>query len=102
MSSPALPTNHFELRRQSDDLVYQFDRAVCSDGTVGYKRRDQDLWITRHPEFGWSAFDKETQSLAGRPWNILPRDQGDYPPEGEWVSKKGDKSYVYLLVYCAG
>jgi hypothetical protein len=30
------------------------------------------------------------------------RDQGSEPPEGEWLSKKGNKSYVYELVRIAG
>ncbi len=45
------------------------------------------------------AWDNVGQSCVGRPWNVLPQDQGDHPPEGEWVSRKGSKSYVYSLVY---
>jgi hypothetical protein len=92
---------HFELRRMSDDLVYQFDRKQRPDGQIAYKRRDQDLWIVFKPGLGWVAFDEESQSITGRSWNVLPEDQGDHPPEGEWVSKKGVKSYVYMLTYCA-
>lgn len=92
---------HFELRRMSDDLVYHFDRQQMPNGQSGYKRRDADLWIVFRPEWGWVAYLEDNQSLAGRPWNILPKDQGDHPPEGEWVSKKGVKSYVYELTYCA-
>ena len=91
---------HFELRRMSDDLIYQFDRKPMPDGQIGYQRRDQDLWITYRPDWGWVAYDEATQSLTGRLWNILPKDQTDHPPEGEWVSKKGVKSYVYELKYC--
>jgi hypothetical protein len=92
--------SHFELRRLSDDLVYQFDRRSRPDGEVGYRRRDQDLWIVFKPELGWVAYDEATQSVMGRSWNVLPKDQGEHPPAGEWVSKKGVKSYVYELVYC--
>ena len=92
--------SYFELRRQSDDLVYQFDRLPLPSGEFGYRRRDRDLWIVYKPPFGWVAYDEETQSLMGRSWNTLPQDQGDYPPPGAWVSKKGVKSYVYELVYC--
>ncbi len=95
-----LDHSYFELRRQSDDLVYQFDRRPLPSGEFGYKRRDQDLWIVFKPEFGWVAYDEETGAVMGRSWNTLPKDQGDHPPPGEWVSKKGVKSYVYLLVYC--
>lgn len=92
---------HFELCRMSDDLVYHFDRQQMPNGQIGYKRRDADLWIVFRPEWGWVAYLEDNQSLAGRPWNILPTDQGDHLPEGEWVSKKGVKSYVYELTYCA-
>jgi hypothetical protein len=92
--------NYFELRRLSDDLVYQFDRLQYTDGQIGYKRRDQDLWILFKHELGWVAWDEDTQTVSGRPWNVLPKDQqDDHPPEGEWVSKKGVKSYVYELIY---
>lgn len=89
----------FELRRQSDALVYTFDRLKRPDGSVGYKRRDGDYWIIRKPGWGWIALDAANQSCAGRPWNVLPDAQGDHPPEGDWVSRKGAKSYVYSLVY---
>ena len=85
---------YFELRRVSDDLVYQFDQNRLPNGDIGYKRRDQDLWIIFKPDLGWVAYDEATGTVTGRPWNVLPYQQGDHPPEGEWVSKKGAKSYV--------
>jgi len=91
---------HFELRRMSEDLVYHFDPKPMPDGQIGYQRRDADLWITFRADWGWVAYDEATQSLMGRLWHILPKEQGDHPPEGEWVSKKGAKSYVYELKYC--
>ena len=91
---------YFELRRLSDDLVYQFDRKYRASGEIAYQRRDRDLWIVWKPELGWVAFDEELQELRGRSWNVLPKNQGDHPPAGEWLSKKGSKSYVYDLVYC--
>jgi hypothetical protein len=92
------PRDKFELRRQSDELVYTFFRVTRSDQTVAYKRQDGDYWIVQRPGWGWVAWDEASQSCTGRPWNVLPHDQGDYPPEGEWVSRKGSKSYVYSLV----
>jgi hypothetical protein len=90
---------HFELRRLSAELVYHFDRQPLPDGRFGYKRQDQELWIVFNPELGWVAYDDEN-GVTGRPWNVLPKDQtSDHPPEGEWVSKKGVKSYVYDLRY---
>ncbi|WP_076865104.1 hypothetical protein [Bradyrhizobium mercantei] len=93
----------FELRRQSDGLVYVFVRKTRPDGTVGYQRQDhdrgEDLWIEPRADWGWVAWDPASQSCTGRPWNVLPAAQGDHPPEGDWVSRKGPKSYVYSLVY---
>lgn len=88
----------FELRRQSDDLVYRFKRVQN-----GFQRQDNpDLFITyRGSEMGWVAFDDTgIYGLTGRPWDVLPRDQSpEYPPAGIWVSRKNEKSYVYDLVY---
>jgi hypothetical protein len=91
----------FELQRKSDDLIYAFDRRLTSNGEIAYQRRDQDLWVTYHgSDLGWVAYDHETAEVRGRPWNVLPKDQDpDHPPEGEWVSKKNEKSYVYVLQY---
>jgi hypothetical protein len=91
----------FELKRQSDDLIYHFDRNVTSNGDVAYRRRDKDLWITyRGFDLGWVAYDEESKEVRGRPWHLLPKDQDpDHPPEGEWVSKKNERSYVYILSY---
>lgn len=89
----------FELRRMSDDLVYSFSRQRNVDGEIGYKRTDGDFWILKKQNYGWVAWDEMNSLVMGRPWNVLPSDQVDHPPEGEWVSKKDVKSYVYLLVY---
>ncbi|WP_338722936.1 hypothetical protein [Devosia sp. XK-2] len=92
--------DRFELRRRSDDLVYVFVRAAEPGGRSGFRRADGDYWIVFEPDLGWVAWNDESQDVAGRPWNTLPTDQPlDAPPEGEWVSKKGAKSYVYDLVY---
>lgn len=93
--------NFFTLQRQSDDLIYEFDRRVASNGEIAYQRRDQDLWITyRDSDLGWVAYDEESAEVRGRPWGVLPKDQDpDHPPEGEWVSKKNEKAYVYILKY---
>jgi hypothetical protein len=93
---------HFELQRQSDDLVYRFDRQLLDDGSFGYKRRDAELWILQKPNYGWVAVDPSTGGITGRPWAMLPDDQSNFPPEGDWVSKKNSKSYVYSLVYIIG
>ena len=90
----------FELRRASDGLIYQFDRKAQPNGNIGYRRRDQELWIVCLPDLGWVAFDEESESVTGRPWETLPENQDlDHPPAGIWVSRKGPKSYVYELIY---
>ncbi|GLH80831.1 hypothetical protein SSBR45G_57400 [Bradyrhizobium sp. SSBR45G] len=91
----------FELRRQSDDLVYSFTRMHRPDGSIGFKRADGDHWIVWKPDWGWIAWDDGSQSCMGRPWNVLPQHQGAAPPEGDWVSRKAAKSYVYTLVHLA-
>ena len=89
----------FEFRRQSDDLIYTFRCCFNPSGQAAYQRQDGDYWITFRPGLGWVAWDDATQSCMGRPWDVLPDAQGDFPPEGVWVSRKGAKSYVYDLVY---
>lgn len=90
---------YFELHRLSDDLVYQFDSRQREDGTFGYQRRDQSVWIIFKPDYGWIAYDESTYEIQGRPWDVLPQQQEGHPPAGIWVSKKGVKSYVYELRY---
>ena len=91
--------DQFELRRQSDELVYRFDRMNRDDGRPGYKRSDADLWIIRSDEFGWVAIDEVSGVVTGRPLNVAPEGQTDHPPEDDWDSRKGTKFYIYSLVY---
>ncbi len=93
------PYQTFELRRlNGDEVTYIFDRMPYANGADGYKRRDQDLWIVYMDGWGWVAWG-EAYGITGRPWYVPPEQQADFPPEGEWVSKKGPKSYVYQLTY---
>lgn len=89
----------FELRRQIDNLVYTFERKQERQGHVGYKRTDGNYWIVKHPRLGWIAGNINSDEVFGRPWEVLASDQGENPPEGIWVSRKGIRSYVYDLVY---
>jgi len=90
----------FELRRQSDGLVYSFVKKDRADGLHGFQRTDRDLWIVFKDRLGWVAWDEDGQVVTGRPWNVLPDEQSaDCPPQGDWVSRKGAKSYVYDLVH---
>ena len=80
-------------------MVYRFARSIDRRGEPAWRRQDLDVWIRRDAELGWIAWDEESQACTGRPWDVLAKDQGDHPPEGVWVSRKGPKSYVYDLVY---
>lgn len=89
----------FELRRQSDGLVYRFDKTTDPAGRVGFKRRDADHWIIWHDRLGWIAGLWDSDEVFGRPWDQLTPQSPIWPPEGVWVSRKGAKSYVYELVH---
>lgn len=89
----------FELLRQSDDLVYRFEKAKDAEGRVGFKRTEGDFWIIRHETLGWIAGEWESDEVFRRPWDQLVAQSVTAPPEGIWVSRKGVKSYVYDLVY---
>jgi hypothetical protein len=87
-----------EFRRRIDTVRYHFSSAGTVDGHATWKRDDLDLWVVRRADQGWVVVDASDLVLS-RPWNVLPSSQGDLPPEGEWVSKKADRSYVYDVVF---
>jgi len=92
--------NYFELQRKLDGLIYEFDLKERSDWIRWYCRRDKDLWITYRDELGWVAYDDIDHEVQWIPWNVSVDEQSSkHPPEGIWVSRKDDKSYVYDLVY---
>ncbi|MBX3010270.1 MAG: hypothetical protein KF832_02140 [Caldilineaceae bacterium] len=91
---------HFELRRLEDGLIYTFHRVPSETATPRFAREDRpDLFIEYDPSLGWVAIDPATKAVAGRPWLDERRHHAGQPPQGEWVSKKGAKSYVYELRY---
>lgn len=81
-----------------DGTVYLFHPCEDLQSGKSWKRVDKDIWVTRLDGFGWVSIDSEG-NINSRPWSIAITEQGDVPPSGEWVSKKGDKSYVYDVVY---
>ena len=90
----------FELRRAIDDLVYVFRRTQGKADEVRFARLDrEDLCIEYDRELGWVARDPESNEITGRPWSDEHRHNPGQPAQGEWVSKKGVKSYVYELRY---
>ena len=90
-----------EMRRLSDGAVYTFVQAKDENGMRRYRREDKNISMFRHPDFGWVVWDGEEDCLMGRPWTAPIAQQGERPPEGDWVSRKGANSFVYRLVFVA-
>ncbi|MBO6558231.1 MAG: hypothetical protein JJ957_17110 [Pseudomonadales bacterium] len=88
--------SRIEFERQSDGLIYRYSEDEV-EGYSRFKREDADVWIIRHANHGWIVTDGSFEVVLGAPWASVISEQSDHPPEGEWVSKKGDKSYVYEL-----
>jgi hypothetical protein len=94
------PTDCFEFRRRIDAVVYRFEPTAPREGRPAWKRADLDLWLAWLPVNGWCVVDAQG-TINSKPWSVELADQGGEPPEGEWLSKKADKSYVYDLVRVA-
>lgn len=98
-ANPA-PVRAFELHRSIDGLVYVFRRVEGQGDAERFARLDRgNLCIEYDRELGWISRDPESQEVTGRPWNDQDRHNPRQPAQGEWVSKKGAKSYVYELRY---
>ncbi|MDR3663047.1 MAG: hypothetical protein P4L86_22115 [Mycobacterium sp.] len=82
--------------RRVDGLAYEFTRDGEAHGFPSYKRVDLDIWCRRLPDFGWVVCDA-ADDVSSRPFDEAG--QGEFPPEGVWVSRKDDRSYVYDLVH---
>ncbi len=91
------PDDRFEFRRRLDGLVYRFEPCAPREDRPAWKRTNLDIWLCWLAGKGWCTVDA-AGAVNGRPWAIEVADQDDQPPEGEWLSKKADKSYVYDLV----
>ncbi|PIR12035.1 MAG: hypothetical protein COV52_00890 [Gammaproteobacteria bacterium CG11_big_fil_rev_8_21_14_0_20_46_22] len=87
-----------ELRRRIDFVIYRFHPCNMMKAKPSWKREDAEVWMTWIEQFGWVCVDRES-NIVGVPWGAVLNRKTSLPPEGEWVSKKGDKSYVYDLVY---
>lgn len=86
-------------RRLLDNLSYQF--LPVSDASLTWKRKDSDsdsaVLLIKDAKHGWIVTDPLGTLVLGRPWDVEKEDQGDSPPMGIWVSRKGEKSYVYEM-----
>ncbi|KIX92679.1 uncharacterized protein Z520_11531 [Fonsecaea multimorphosa CBS 102226] len=94
----------FRFRRPLDGLAYEFHLEGGTAKESVYVRSDSAVRMIYDREFGWSIWDdpdaeSASRMLLGRVWEVPVKDQGDQPPEGVWVSRKADKSYVYILEY---
>jgi len=87
-----------EFRRQSDGLIYQFQPSTPVNGKPAWRRADHAVQLIFVDKHGWVTVDADLQ-INGIPWGIPAHEQGTLPPAGEWVSKKGPKSYVYELAF---
>lgn len=81
--------------RRVDGLTYEFIRDGDWEGYPSFKRVDLDIWCRRVAGFGWVVCDAGG-AVSSRPFG--DGGWGEVPPEGVWVSFKGDRSYVYDLV----
>jgi hypothetical protein len=81
--------------RRVDGLTYEFVHDGEAHGFPSFKRVDLDIWCRRLPDFGWVVCNR-AGAVSSRPFDNPGH--GDLPPEGVWVSFKGDRSYVYDLV----
>jgi hypothetical protein len=87
-----------EFRRQTDAVCYRFVPTAEMHGHLAWKREDLPLWLVRLPVDGWVVVDV-ADTILSRPSTALPSAQGELPPNGPWVSKKDDRSYLYDLVF---
>jgi hypothetical protein len=97
---PHRADQHLAFRRRSDGLTYHYHPCEPIHGRPAWQRDDLDLWVIYRAEDGWIGVNAAGQ-ITAVPWGLPISRQGDLPPTGEWVSKKGDKSYVYDLVFSA-
>jgi hypothetical protein len=86
----------FRFVRRIDGLTYAFARSGRSGGRPAYRRVDLEVWCRSLPEFGWCTVAADG-TVTGRPFDAVGSDE--LPPAGTWVSRKGDRSYVYDLVH---
>lgn len=87
------------MTRRTDGRVYRFVMTRLDDGRAAFKRQDRDIWLVRRASQGWFVVDNPDGRITGRSWEVLPTEQGDLPPEGVWISHKGEKAYAYDLKF---
>ena len=101
MSSPSISLA-FTFRRLYDDLIYTFvlsssPSTIHSRSAIYSRSNNNDVRVQWDDECGWSIRDQESGELLSIAWDMPASRQGDSPSEGIWVSRKGEKSYVYEM-----
>jgi hypothetical protein len=86
------------FRRKIDGHSYRFLPCETRGSYPVWKRQDADVWIAFAKGHGWACVDAAGVLLA-IPWGISLAAMPQFPPEGDWVSKKANASYVYELLY---
>ncbi|KAJ3328177.1 hypothetical protein HDU93_001586 [Gonapodya sp. JEL0774] len=92
----------FTFTRLIDGLTYHFTQTSqplsphSSSSTAGalgarYERDDGHVQVLKDLQKGWVAVEAGTGEVTGKPWEwtLASVAQTEYPPEGEWISKKG-------------
>lgn len=85
------------FRRRLDGLSYRYRLAGSRNGAPSWQRADLNLWVVKDEHLGWVVTDAGWTVLSV-PWAVAVSEQGDLPPEGEWVSKKGDRSKIAAVL----
>lgn len=76
-----------------DGETHDFAQVGSAHGCPTYQRVDDvSLWCRNLLGFGWSVCTDSGQVL-GRPFENPG--QGALPPEGLWVSARGERAYLY-------
>ncbi len=96
MASSANGNFSIELHRCIDDLFYKYESSGFRNRRPCWRRTDLELYLHCSARSGWVISDEEGLVL-GLSWDLGKDEQGLLPPEGIWVSRKGQKSYVYEL-----
>jgi hypothetical protein len=90
-----MPQVGLRFKRLVDHLTYDFTlEAAPVHGHPSYRRVDLGVWCRWIPGFGWSVVGADG-TVTSRPFD--DPGLGELPPTGTWVSRKGDRSYVYEL-----
>ena len=75
------------LKRKSDGLTYVFRRRESDE----WVRTDMEILIKKGPDSKWGCYSGD--AIVGKP--MINSDSSSLPPEGEWISSKNGKSYIY-------